>query len=156
MSENINATEAVDSKSGFLDSLIGATELVSKEFAVEFQGGHSMRFKAITSGPELQELKNQAQAFLEGTKKKALWPPKYKNYFTKDKELLGQCRTFALTLIEAVVAGGVGSKMSEWDFIKLYQERPLIFEHLKNEYNRHHAAFVESEEEEEMEDAKKD
>lgn len=133
---------------GFLDSLFASTEIESNTFDVEFPGGHKMTFEAITDWNRLKALKAKAATFLEATRKKSLWPEKYRECYIKDPEMLAQCSTFAETI--------VAPKLGAFEFAKIAFKRPFVFEYLKSEYNRLHEAKAAVDDDEELEQAKKD
>lgn len=139
---------AVGSDPGFLDALLAETELKDKTFDVVLHGGRTLTFKVISDYNELQRLKRQAEMFAKSSKKKGLIPDPYREFWIDDSEALAMCKVLASTIIEP--------KLGDYEFMKLAFLRPLMFEHIKTEYNAGHAIKEIEAEAEESEAAKKE
>jgi len=139
---------AIGSETGFLDSLLAETELKDTTFGVVLHGGRTLTFKVISDYNELQRLKKQAETFAKSSKKKGLVPDAYREFWIDDSEALAMCKVLASTIIEP--------KLGDYEFMKLAFLRPLMFEHIKTEYNAGHAIKEIEAEAEESEAAKKE
>jgi len=141
-------TNATTTTYGFLDGLLAETEIKEETFDVVLHGGRILKFKVISNYNQLQQLKRQAEMFAKAAKKKGLIPEEYKDFWVNDAEALAMCKVLASTIVEP--------QLGDYEFMKLAYLRPLMFEHIKNEYNAGHAIKELEAEEEGIEEAKKD
>jgi len=141
-------TNATTTTHGFLDGLLAETEIKEETFDVVLHGGRILKFKVISNYNQLQQLKRQAEMFAKAAKKKGLIPEEYKDFWVNDAEALAMCKVLASTIVEP--------QLGDYEFMKLAYLRPLMFEHIKNEYNAGHAIKELEAEEEGIEEAKKD
>jgi hypothetical protein len=139
---------AVNGSAGFLDDLLAETEIKEETFDVVLHGGRVLKFKVINNYNQLQQLKKQAELFAKAAKKKGLIPEEYKDFWVNDAEALAMCKVLASTIVEP--------QLGDYEFMKLAYLRPLMFEHIKNEYNAGHAVKEIERDIEEQDAAKKE
>jgi hypothetical protein len=131
-----------------LAKIIGLTKPQEKEFEIPFGEGAVMRFKTVDNHLILEDIAAKVELFLKTLAKPGLVPEQFKPYIVKNQTALASCAALAATVVEPVT--------SEYEFMVMYAEAPLLFRFINDEWAKHNNGANQLAESEELEAAKKD
>jgi hypothetical protein len=131
-----------------LARIIGITRPQSSTFEIPFGKDAVMTFKTVDNHLILESIAAKVETFLKTVSKPNLVPEAFRPYIVKNNTALASCAALAATIVKP--------STSEFEFMVMYAEAPLLFRFINDEWAKHNNGASQLAENEELDAAKKD